>query len=78
MSDVIRSVYQAASGEMIAKLIKAGYLQPALRHDADAITLAIAKMKQELRGGGGCPGGLSSWSILMGLAENGPVWFVLQ
>jgi hypothetical protein len=53
MSDVIRSAYQAASREMIAKLIKAGYLQPALRHDADAITLAIAKMKQDLRGGGG-------------------------
>jgi hypothetical protein len=53
MSDVIRSAYQAASREMIAKLIKAGYLQPALRNDADAITLAIARMKQALRGGGG-------------------------
>jgi len=53
MSDVIRSAYQAASREMIAKLIKAGYLPPALRNDADAITRAIARMKQDLRGGGG-------------------------
>ena len=37
---------------MIAKLIKAGYLQPALRNDADAITRAIAQMKQYLRGRG--------------------------
>ena len=36
---------------MIAKLIRAGYLKPAWRHDADAITQAIAKMKQDLRGG---------------------------
>ena len=53
MSSMIQSPYQAASREMIAKLIKAGYLQPALRNDADAITLAIARMKQDLRGGGG-------------------------
>jgi hypothetical protein len=37
---------------MVAKLIKAGYLQPALRNDVDAITRAIARMKQHLRGGG--------------------------
>jgi hypothetical protein len=37
---------------MIAKLIRAGYLKPARRHDADAITKAIAQMKQDLRGGG--------------------------
>ena len=30
MSDVILSLYQAASRELIAKLVKAGYLQPAL------------------------------------------------
>jgi hypothetical protein len=34
---------------MIDKLIKAGYLRPALRNDADAITSAIARMKQDLR-----------------------------
>jgi hypothetical protein len=38
---------------MIAKLVKAGYLQPALCNDADAITSAIAQMKQDLRGRGG-------------------------
>ena len=49
MSNVIRS-RQTASREMIAKLVKAGYLLPALRHDADAITRAIAQIKQDLRG----------------------------
>ena len=38
--------------EMIAKLVKAGYLRPEHRHDADAITRAIANMKQALRSGG--------------------------
>ena len=52
MSDVVRSPYQAASQELIAKLIKAGYLQPALCNDADAITTAIAQLKEDLRGGG--------------------------
>jgi hypothetical protein len=41
------------SDEMIAKLVKAGYLRPEHRHDADAITSAIASMKQALRSGGG-------------------------
>ena len=31
---------------MIAKLVKAGYLQTEQRHDGDAITSAIANMKQ--------------------------------
>ena len=57
MSNVIRSPNQAASREMIAKLVKAGYLQPALFNDADAITSAIAQMKQDLRGRGGDDGG---------------------
>jgi hypothetical protein len=46
MSNFARSSYQAASQELIAKLTKAGYLQPALRHDADAITTAIARLKE--------------------------------
>jgi hypothetical protein len=38
---------------MIAKLIKAGYLRPEHLQDADAITSAIANMKQDdLRSGG--------------------------
>ena len=32
MSEVIRSPFQAASQELITKLVKAGYLQPALRN----------------------------------------------
>ena len=51
MSNLIRSSLQAASQELIAKLIKAGYLRPALCNDADAITTAIARLKQDLRGG---------------------------
>jgi hypothetical protein len=51
MSDVIRSPLQAASQELITRLVKAGYLQPALRNDADAITTAIARLKEDLRGG---------------------------
>jgi hypothetical protein len=53
MSDAVQSSFQAASQELIAKLISAGYLQPALRNDADAITKAIAQLKHELRGGVG-------------------------
>ena len=52
MSNFVRSSYQAASQELIAKLIKAGYLQPALRNDPDAVTTAIARLKEDLRGGG--------------------------
>jgi hypothetical protein len=40
------------SHELISKLIKAGYLQPAHQHDADAITRAIAQLREALRGGG--------------------------
>jgi len=47
MSNVVRSSFQAASQELIAKLVKAGYLPPALRHEARAITAAIARLKQE-------------------------------
>jgi hypothetical protein len=53
MSNVIRASFQATSQELIAKLIKAGYLWPVLRHDADAITAAIARLKQDLRSGAG-------------------------
>jgi hypothetical protein len=52
MSNVVRSAYQAASQGLIAKLIKAGYLRPALRNDPAAVANAIARLKQDLRGGG--------------------------
>jgi hypothetical protein len=51
MRKVAQSSYQPASQELITKLINAGYLQPALRNDANAITTAIARMKEDLRGG---------------------------
>ena len=38
MTNVVRSSFQAASHELIAKLVKAGYLRPALCNDADAVT----------------------------------------
>jgi hypothetical protein len=41
------------TNEMIAKLVKAGYLRSENVQDADAITSAIANMKQALRSGGG-------------------------
>jgi hypothetical protein len=40
------------SHELISKLIRSGYLQPALRHDPDAVTRAIAQLRAALRGGG--------------------------
>jgi hypothetical protein len=43
------SAYQAASREMIEKLVKAGYLEPARRLDPEAISAAIARMMQSLR-----------------------------
>jgi hypothetical protein len=52
MSNVVRSAFQAASQRLIAKLIKAGYLRPALRNDPAAVANAIARLKQDLRGGG--------------------------
>jgi hypothetical protein len=53
MSNVIRSPFQPVALEIIAKLIKAGYLHPAAHNSADAITNAISQMKQDLRGRGG-------------------------
>jgi hypothetical protein len=41
----------ARYSEMIAKLIRAGYLQPDQRDDANAITSAIARVKLALRTG---------------------------
>jgi hypothetical protein len=49
MSNVVQPSFPATSNEMAERLIKAGYLQPALRHDSKAIASAIARMKQDLR-----------------------------
>jgi hypothetical protein len=51
MTKVVRASYQAASQDLIARLVKSGYLQPALRNDPGAITIAIARLKEDLRGG---------------------------
>jgi hypothetical protein len=50
MTTVVSSPFQAGSQELIAKLIRAGYLQPAQSHDAVAVANAIARLKQDLRG----------------------------
>ena len=56
MSEVVSFPTRAGYSEIIAKLISAGYLRPEERHDPDAITNAIARMKMDLRTGNGCDG----------------------
>jgi hypothetical protein len=51
MTKVNRAFPPEPSQELIGKLIRAGYLQPVLRHDAVAITKAIAQLREDLRGG---------------------------
>ena len=50
MSKVVRATFRSAAEELVTKLINGGYLQPALRNDPDAITRAIARLKDDLRG----------------------------
>lgn len=50
MVNFVRSPPRTASSELIAKLVKAGYLQPPQRNDPDAVSRAIFQMRQELRG----------------------------
>jgi hypothetical protein len=52
MTKVNRASPPEPSQELIGKLMKSGYLQHALRHDPDAITKAIARLRADLRGGG--------------------------
>jgi hypothetical protein len=51
MSNVV-SFTQVASQDLIAKLVKAGYLQLGSCNDAVAVANAIVRLKQDLRGGG--------------------------
>jgi hypothetical protein len=52
MSKVDRLSHPETSQELIGKLIRAGYLLPDQRQDADAIAKSIAQMKNDLRCGG--------------------------
>jgi hypothetical protein len=52
MNKVNRASPPEPSQELIGKLMRAGYLQHALRHDPDAITRAIVQLRADLRGGG--------------------------
>jgi hypothetical protein len=49
----VKSFPPRSTDDEIVKLIKAGYLQPQQRHNPDAITNAIARMKEDLRTGNG-------------------------
>jgi len=51
-ANVVRPNFRPAAEELITKLINGGYLQLAQRNDPDAITTAIAHLKEDLRGGG--------------------------
>ena len=51
MTKVVRPHFRSAAEELVTKLINGGYLQPALRDDPDAITTAIVRLKEDLRGG---------------------------
>ena len=51
MTKVVRARFRSAAEELVTKLINGGYLQPALRDDPDAITTAIVRLKEDLRGG---------------------------
>ena len=51
MTKVVRPHFRSAAVELITQLINGGYLQPALRDDPDAITTAIVRLKEDLRGG---------------------------
>ena len=52
MTKVNRDSTSEPSRELISKLVRSGYLQPALRHDPDAITKAIGQLRKDLRSGG--------------------------
>ena len=43
---------EAPRSELIAKLIRAGYLRPERQHDPDAVAGVIARIKEDLRSGG--------------------------
>jgi hypothetical protein len=47
---VARPRFRPAAEELITKLINSGYLQPAMRNDPKAITAAIVRLKEDLRG----------------------------
>jgi hypothetical protein len=51
MTKIVRPHFRSAAEELVTKPINGGYLQPALRDDPDAITTAIVRLKEDLRGG---------------------------
>jgi len=50
MTNIVPSPFQAGSQELIAKLIRAGYLQPTQSHDAAVVASAIARLKKYFKG----------------------------
>ena len=60
MSELMPSPIGPDRGEMIVKLISAGYLRPDQRHDPDAITNAIVRMRRDLRTRNGSDGPIAA------------------
>jgi hypothetical protein len=50
MNNVVRRHFRRAAEDLITKLVNGGYLQPAMGNDPDAITAAIVRLKEDLRG----------------------------
>jgi hypothetical protein len=50
MKKAVSSPPQEDTQGLVAKLVNAGYLAPALRNNGDAVAKAIARMKEHLRG----------------------------
>jgi len=49
MGTIIQFRRPVASAEVIANLVKLGYLQPAKRYEANALEAAVARLRHDLR-----------------------------
>jgi len=49
MGTVIQFRRPVASAQVIANLVKLGYLQPAKRYEANALEAAVARLRHDLR-----------------------------
>jgi hypothetical protein len=57
MGTVIQFRRPVASAEVIANLVKLGYLQPAKRYEANALEAAVARLRHDLSRDGVICGG---------------------
>jgi hypothetical protein len=69
MGTVIQFRRPVASAEVIANLVKLGYLQPAKRYEANALEAAVARLRHDLsRNSVICEGDLVTTHPLIDLA----------